>query len=183
MVHNPQEAELKFFACAMMSWCGIIRRDFLQEHHIRHNETPGAPYQDNGFWFQLMCYAQRVMFIDKSGYYYRRDNPNSSVRSDKLFAINEEYGFIYGFLFSGKDFAKFKGIYWSKKYTNAVFTLHRIGREYRQMYVQHMLEEFRGAENKQELHEACFCQQDWQDLQLLLSDSEAYLQKMVPGKR
>ena len=181
-VQNPQDGDPRLFACAMMSWCGIIRRDFLQEHHIRHNETPGASYQDNGFWFQLMCYAQRVMFIDKPGYYYRRDNPESSVRSDKLFAINEEYGFIYGFLSSNKDFAKFKGIYWSKKYINAVFTLHRIGRVYRQLYVQHMLEEFRGAENKQELYEACFCQQDWQDLQLLLSDSEAYLQKMVSGK-
>ncbi|MGM9539104.1 hypothetical protein [Anaerovibrio sp.] len=37
------------------------------------------------------------MFIDKPGYYYRRDNPESSVRSDKLFAINEEYGFICSF--------------------------------------------------------------------------------------
>ena len=31
------------------TWTGIYRREFLEEHGIRHNETPGASFQDNGF--------------------------------------------------------------------------------------------------------------------------------------
>lgn len=176
-VQNPQNVNPNLFHCAMMSWCGIILREFVQSNNIRHNETPGASYQDNGFWFQLMCNAERVIFLNFSGYFYCSDNPDSSVRSDKLFAINEEYGFIYGYLSSKKEFAKFRYIYWSKKYNNATFTLHRIKPEFRPLYVQHMRDEFLVAKNKGELSRRCFIDREWEALQLLLSDMDSYLRK------
>lgn len=46
---------------AMNTWTGIYKRDFLVKNNIRHNETPGASYQDNGFFFQTLCQAKRVM--------------------------------------------------------------------------------------------------------------------------
>src|SRR5574344_1428601 len=54
-IWNAKEMEKRsiFFAAAM-TWTGIIKRSFLQKNNIRHNETPGASYQDNGFWFQLI---------------------------------------------------------------------------------------------------------------------------------
>ena len=45
------------------NWCGIYRRKFLIENGIRHNESPGASFQDNGFYFQTMMYAKRVYFL------------------------------------------------------------------------------------------------------------------------
>ena len=36
----------------MNTWSGIYRREFIERCHIRHNETPGASFQDNGFFFQ-----------------------------------------------------------------------------------------------------------------------------------
>ena len=63
-VWDPQKAEPVAFQGDVMTWCGIVRRDFIEKWHIRHNETPGASYQDNGFWFQMICRAGRIVFID-----------------------------------------------------------------------------------------------------------------------
>ena len=35
--------------------------DFINRHGIRHNETPGASYQDNGFWVRVFSCAKRIM--------------------------------------------------------------------------------------------------------------------------
>ncbi|WP_049945093.1 glycosyltransferase family 2 protein [Butyrivibrio sp. AC2005] len=79
----------------MYTWAGIYKKDFLTSKHIMHNETPGASYQDNGFWFQTMMYANRIMYINKAYYNLRRDNPESSFFSkSKLRAIHDEYDFI-----------------------------------------------------------------------------------------
>ena len=53
----------------MNTWSGIYKRSFLRQYRISHNETPGASYQDNGFWFQTFIYGKRAMILDKP--YYR----------------------------------------------------------------------------------------------------------------
>ena len=59
-----------------------------------------------------------------------------------------------------------------------MFTLRRITQEFRPLYVKHMLDEFRGAQNKKALFQQ-FLSSEWDDLQLLLSDSKAYLRKYI----
>ena len=39
-----------FFDFYMNIWTGIYKKTFLMENKIRFHETPGASYQDNGFW-------------------------------------------------------------------------------------------------------------------------------------
>lgn len=86
------EGALKF---SKYTWSGIYQLDFLRREHILHNETPGASYQDNGFWFQTMVKAESVYFVKNAYYHYRIDNPNSSVVSTtKVLAVNQEYDFI-----------------------------------------------------------------------------------------
>lgn len=63
------------FYAVQMTWEGIYRRDFLIENEIWHNGSPGASFQDNGFWFQVFAWAKRVCFINEALYYYRVDNP------------------------------------------------------------------------------------------------------------
>ena len=36
------------------TWTGIYKREFIEKFGIRHNETPGASFQDNGFYFQIL---------------------------------------------------------------------------------------------------------------------------------
>ncbi|WP_050008084.1 glycosyltransferase family 2 protein [Butyrivibrio sp. WCE2006] len=83
------------FRFIMNTWSGIYRKAFLDKYEIRHNESPGASYQDNGFWMQTMLYANRVMWLPGQYYLYRQDNEGASIKStDKVFALLEEYKWI-----------------------------------------------------------------------------------------
>ncbi|MDB7955592.1 glycosyltransferase family 2 protein [Flavonifractor plautii] len=83
----------------MMNVTGLYRRTFLIQHHIRLRETPGAAFQDTGLWFQIFSQAKTCMFIPRSLYYIRRDNPNSSVMAPhKFHMICEEYDALDHFL-------------------------------------------------------------------------------------
>jgi len=73
---DPSLLELRMNNCV-----GIYRKKFLQENNIRHTETQGASFQDNGFWFRVFVMAKRVYFLDEAFYHIRRDNLNSSVKS------------------------------------------------------------------------------------------------------
>ena len=45
---NPQK-DNHSFSWMMYEWLGLYRKSFLDKYHIRHNESPGAAYQDHGF--------------------------------------------------------------------------------------------------------------------------------------
>ncbi len=81
-----------FFGFFMNSWCGIYKRSFLLQNNIVHHESPGASFQDNGFWLQIMYHVDRAMWISKPLYYYRQDNENASVKGDgKIFEMSDEF--------------------------------------------------------------------------------------------
>lgn len=83
------------FSSERFTWICMYRRDFLNKYHIRHNETPGASFQDNGFWFQAMMYCQKMYFLDEAFYMYRQDNPNSSINNGtKIYSCADEFSFI-----------------------------------------------------------------------------------------
>ena len=87
--------EPKAFNLIKNNWTGIYRRDFIENAGIRHNETPGASYQDSGFWFQVFSKINKIIFIDEAFYYYRQDNPNSSINNKKnAFIVFNEWEFI-----------------------------------------------------------------------------------------
>ena len=97
-VLDPERSNAIFFAM-MMSWTGIYARSFIQGNNIRHNETSGASFQDNGFWMQVFAQAHRVFFVNEAYYHYRTDNPSSSIRSmEAALKIAREYEFIRTFL-------------------------------------------------------------------------------------
>lgn len=118
------------FTC---TWTGLYRLSFLREHNIRYNETPGASYQDNGFWFLTLAYAKRVWFYREAFYMLRRDNPNSSIRSkEKVNCIPDEYTYIREMLKRDPElYQRVIGVYWCALYNNFLWTYKRIGDEYK----------------------------------------------------
>ena len=85
----------EIFYESMYTWTCMYRREFINKYGIRHHETPGASYQDNGFWFQTMMYGTRVYLLEQAFYMYRQDNPESSIHSrGKVHAFSDEYAFI-----------------------------------------------------------------------------------------
>jgi glycosyltransferase involved in cell wall biosynthesis len=175
VVFNPSETP-EALRYIMNTWSGIYRRSFLEEYRIRHNETPGASFQDNGFWFQTFLYAKRAMILDQPFYRNRRDNPNSSVHSrEKVYCINVEYDFIRDILMRDPaQWARFRYMYWFKKYHNYMGTLWRIGAEYRQEYVLRFGAELKRAMARGELKKEVFSETAWNNIRSLAEDPQDY---------
>lgn len=76
-------------------WRGIYKKEFLEKNHILLHESAGAAYQDIGFLYQVVTKAQRVIYLDKCFYKYRRNNSNSSTYSSKAFSyLANEYEYV-----------------------------------------------------------------------------------------
>lgn len=179
-LYDPKQ-EKECFRFIMNTWSGIYRLDFLNKYHIRHNETPGASFQDNGFWFQGFCCADKIVFLNKPLYYNRRDNPNSSVNNrEKIYCANEEYAYMRRFLADNPEMEQeFLPQFMMKKYHTYLFTLNRVGWQYKLEYLQRFSEEFRQAGEHGELCKASFTPQEWTNLHWIMNNPEEYYEKVV----
>lgn len=169
--HTPEA--IRFI---MNTWSGIYRKAFLDEYHIRHNETPGASFQDNGFWFQTFAFAKRGMIIDKPYYMNRRDNPNSSVKNvQKIYCINSEYDHIRDVLMQYPEtWERFKTYYTLKRFHNSVATLRRISNEFKKDYVERFSKEMKRAKQTGEMDEELFTAAERDNLHLLITQPLVY---------
>ena len=151
----------------MNTWTGIYRRAFIEAHHIRHNETPGASFQDNGFFFQTFVHARRAMIVNKPYYRNRRDNPNSSVKSkQKVYCMNVEYDHIRDLLMRDREvWERFQYMYWWIKYRNYWFTYNRIDDSYKPEYMERMRQEFKRAMQLGQLRQSDFEPFEWRTIQ------------------
>lgn len=166
------------------TWTGIYRRDFLNEYHIRHHETPGASFQDNGFFFQTFIYAKRAMIVNRAYYMNRRDNPNSSVNNkDKVYCMNIEYDWIRDILMQDREvWERFQYMYWWKKYFNYMFTFGRIGDQYKKEYLYRMRMEFKRAMQKGELSPDVFTELEWRKIQSLIQNADGFYEALHSAK-
>lgn len=173
-VIDPKEND-KIFRYVLNTWSGIYRRGFIEKYHIRHNTTPGASFQDNGFWFQTFCLAERIYFVNRPYYMNRRDNPNSSVKSrEKVYCMNEEYQFIYQFLDEHADLKKrFIYVYSMQRFRNYFWTYSRIDKKFKKEYLKRMAEELRKAWEKQELNREYFTLFEWKKMIRIMENPQA----------
>ena len=136
-------AETGAYFLQKFTWNALYKRAFLNENHIRYNETPGASFQDNGFWFQTFYWAKRAMFLNRAFYKYRQDNPNSSFRSrQKEYAMKNEYDFIHHFLTA--NHVKHKELYhicFHFRLLGYLFTLNRIDDSLKEQFAVKIQEE------------------------------------------
>ncbi len=149
----PEETK-EMFVFQMNTWTGIYRADFIRKNNIRHNETPGASYQDNGFWFQTLSLAKRVMFVNRAFYYYRQDNPNSSINSKgKVFCMNDEFKFIHDFVMAHEEVKEnFMFEYFRKKFFNYMHTYGRIAEEYKLPFLERFSKELHETQESGEIN-------------------------------
>jgi len=133
-----------FFGCPIANWSGLYKREFLAGNRIRHNETPGASYQDIGFWIQVMSMAERIMWLDQAFYMYRQDNPSQSVKNKtKMMNIRNEYQFAEKMLTE-------RGLYRELDYMNAFriqmykFAFYnRIGAALKRKFAEMMIQDYK----------------------------------------
>lgn len=159
---NPAK-EPEVFRMIMNTWSGIYLRCFLQENGIEHNETPGASYQDNGFWFKTFCCCKRLYFTAKPYYRNRRDNIASSVANPgKVYCMTEEWAHIYEWLKQDDErFKTFIGMYAVRKFHSLLFTYDRIAPQFRESFICHMGEEMKRLFDAGEYSRDAFTAYEW----------------------
>lgn len=172
--------DTRVFTLVMQTWSGIYKKDFLSQNGIRHHESPGASYQDNGFWFQTMMFAKRIYFYNKPYYYNRRDNPNSSVYNKaKVYCMNDEYKFIMDIMDKYPDLKeKYKYQYNRKKFLNYVFTYNRLAKEFKWEYLVSFNKELKEANEAGDIDWSLFNDKERKELEMILNDPGEYYNKI-----
>ncbi len=160
-VFCPRDKQ-EIFVKKTTTWTGLYNLDFLRKHNIRHNETPGASYQDTGFCFAAYSLAKNCIFVKDSYYYYRQDNPNASMKSKgKVNLIVTEYDYIRKNLEEKGLFETYKGLYTYKKYDAYFnFNYNRISHEFKQDFLKVMSNEFSQAVKNGEYNESYFADEE-----------------------
>ena len=167
------------------TWDGIYKRSFILDNKILHNESPGASYQDTGFRFQFYAFANRVLFVNEPLYMLRRDNPDSSEkRTDKVFAICDEYDFIERFLEQHSESSKqlLAGFSY-KRFTSYIWNLERIDEKSKLPFIQRFSDDFRRMEELGLLNRALFSGDQIQDLRLLIDTPLSFAADYVDSEK
>lgn len=168
----------------MVNVTGIYRRSFLEENQIRYNETPGASYQDNGFWFQVFMAATRAYFIDDRFYMIRRDNPNSSVKSRaKAYCIRDEYDFIFSIMSKNPEvFDRFIYAWCKKRFSNYVGTFNRIDPSLHREFLQVFAKDYRDALENGWINWGWYNPKERKMLEEIIDDPEGYYYNFLNRK-
>ena len=134
--------EQAIFANDPFIWTGIYRRAFLLENDIWYHETPGAAYQDTGFWFQTFAFADKLLYLPGVGYHYRLDNPASSVHNPtKAFALCDELAFVREQLEKRNLFQTYAVTFYTILFNRYLWSYQRAADELRLPFVRRFRED------------------------------------------
>lgn len=162
----------------MNIWNGLYNRDFLMKNMIGFHETPGASYQDNGFWLQCMIYADRFMCLDYAGYLYRQDNESASVKDPKkVYTMADEYEWLAQHCFGRVNPAEMDVINYYRL-IRSYWSFLRIGDEFKREYCDRLIRDYDQYKN------AIFRDIELQDRFLeIKTDPDAYCKKNIEEKK
>lgn len=179
------ENEMECFRNIVNIWCGIYRREMIEKSQVWFNETPGAAFQDNGFWFQTLCYCRNIYYVDIPFYMNRRDNPDSSVNNpENIYCCNEEYKFIRGFLKKHKQLEqKFLNGYMVKKYETYMFNISRIRGKPLREYLEYISKEWKMDYIQKDLEEKVFLPNEWKVINQIIDNPVQMAEQFDEKKR
>lgn len=177
-VLNPEKDEKILYVFAINP-AGIFKRSFIEKYQIRHNETPGAAYQDNGFWAQTTYLADKIYFLNQVFYCYRQDNPNQSMKKkNNVWTIPTEYHFIDDVFAKHKKIAKLRPLYFLRKYLSYIYhMMSRLDVGYWHEYLTVIGKEFKKHEKHGDIDKKYFSDNQWADLQMIMDNPAEYIKK------
>ena len=153
-------------------WSAIYRRDFLNEKKIRFRTTPGASYQDTGFFFKTACAAEKIVYTKDAFLHYRTDNANSSVKSlEKVNFVVEEYADIEKYLEKCNISDEVKYTIQAAKFGAFHWNLQRLPKDLAQEFIVTIKDEFTKAEKDGLLNKQYFPKKYWLALRMILKSS------------
>lgn len=159
-------------------WTGLYRRQMLVDEGIRFNETPGASFQDTSFVHRVWFAAKRVAILKDCFLHYRVDNANSSVKSaSKVYEVCGEYALTESFLRERPErFREFAPLLQIMKFDTYRWNYNRIADDCKPGFAQKWSEEYQAAQAEGVLDRDYFSDSDWELVQALVADAEAFYQ-------
>lgn len=174
---NSRETTALFYA-VQMSWEGIYKKEFLEKHQILHHCSPGAAFQDNGFWFQVFTWAESVYFVNQAFYYYRTDNEKASTKQrdlKKLSLMFDEYDFIRRFIDGHSEIqARVYPVYYHFRFVNLLSRFFCAAEEARMEIVLRIHDELKEAVKKTEFSWELMGTAFRMDMEMLLTAPKAF---------
>ena len=157
-------------------WSAIYRREFLLNNDIYFNETPGASYQDVAFVFKSLACAESILPIKNAFLHYRKDNPDSSVKSkEKVFCIFDEFEEIDKFLNKRSELKEvYKYVIPPLKYKHYLFNYKRMADKFKFIFSERFFKDFEQINASKYLNKDYWRQDKWQEIQLLLNNNKEY---------
>lgn len=138
----------------MNSNCGgLFSCEFLKANNIKHNTTPGASFQDIGFWFQSYALAKRFYFSPNRYYFYRRERPGSSEAGKKdIDTIFKEYAFIENFVNSHSEVKQnFYDVFFVAMYRSVYWYFHLLNDNAKEAFILKASKIFADAVNENKI--------------------------------
>ena len=177
VVFDPKKYK-KSFDFYMITCCGIYKKLLIDSKKVRYNETPGASYQDNGFYFRTFSNASKIMLINYPVYIYRCDNPNSSInQKDKVYAADKEFDFIKNNLENDDLWEEYKYQYIKLRILTSFYTIDRIGEKYREEYAQNLKLYIENTIKNKELDWDIFYDSEKQRINKILISPKLYVEQ------
>ncbi|WP_251213100.1 glycosyltransferase family 2 protein [Adlercreutzia murintestinalis] len=159
-------------------WSALYRTEFIRDHNIRFNETPGASYQDASFAFAVLAHATRVVFIHEAHLHYRQDNEASSVNSPgKVFCVCEEYQAIEDMIdeLPNKERAqRLHEVFLRTKYNAYLWNFFRLSEDLRREFLAEFSSQFRAHKDAGEINPEKFEWYNLRDMDWIINDPDFF---------
>ena len=177
-------SEVEVYGFPMHNWSGIYRMDLLRRCGIRYHETPGASYQDNGFFWQAFTQAESLVYVPRPCYCYRIDNPGSSIHDPgKVYAMAAEFDWIREFLGQHPEFEQqVLPAFYERLFRAHCQTMQRIGAEHHGEYASFVRRQFTGLRDRHLIDAGLYTPQE-RDYLLALFRSEGEFTRLVLGRQ
>ena len=137
--------KMRFFCSQIAIWTCLIRRSFIEEHHIRLNPTPGAAYQDTAFIFQINACAEKVRVIPDVLYHYNKTNANASTASTREpNAPSVEYRWMADWCMKNPQYGMYvRSVLCKQRFGSYMWNLRRIKPTDRLEFAMRLQEDFK----------------------------------------
>lgn len=162
----------------------LFRRTYLIKNRIFHNETPGSAFQDRGFSFLALIYADRIMVTRDQFYYYRHDNPDSSIgkSGNDIGIVMREYR-MTGVKLKERGIEKYLPELFRREYGSCRYAFARCAPEYKQECLYMISREFSDYEGDGVLDFGVFPKEWKAEVRKIIEDPGAFYQSYLDLKR
>ena len=176
---NPK-TDKKILNCDTCIWSGIYKSDFLKSKNVKFNETPGARYQDQGFYWQTTILADSFYILNRAFYHYRFLNTNSTSNPNGFNWLKPEYDYILGIINKCPELkAEFIYLYRHYEFCTYLCRYKRLGKKQKKKKLQILRNEYITALKNNEIDKSLFTSYEASLFDALVKNPKKFYRKSL----